>query len=44
MGYFDHPKGANATEVADVLDITQATFAEHLSAAQRKLLSTILDV
>jgi len=43
MGYFDHPKGANATEVADELDITQATFAEHLAAAQRKILSTVLD-
>lgn len=42
MGYFEHPKGANATEVAAALDITQATFAEHLSAAQRKLLSSIL--
>jgi len=43
MGYFDHPKGANATEVAEELGITQATFAEHLAAAQRKLLSSILE-
>lgn len=43
MGYFDHPKGANAGEVADELDITTATFIEHLSAAQRKLLNSILD-
>jgi len=42
MGYFDHPKGANAGEVAAELGITQATFAEHLAAAQRKLLSTIM--
>lgn len=43
MGYFEHPKGANAGEVAEELGITQATFVEHLSAAQRKLLTSLLD-
>ena len=43
MGYFDHPKGANAGEVATALDITTSTFTEHLSAAQRKLLGTVID-
>lgn len=43
LGYFDHPKGANAGEVADELGITTATFTEHLAAAQRKLLDSILD-
>lgn len=43
MGYYDHPKGANATEVADALGITQATFAEHLAAAQQKLMATLLE-
>lgn len=43
LGYFDHPKGANAGEIADELGITTATFTEHLSAAQRKLLEFILD-
>jgi predicted DNA binding protein len=42
MGYFDHPKGANAGEIADDLDITTSTFTEHLSAAQSKLLTGIL--
>ena len=42
-GYFDHPKGANAGEVAASLDIDRSTFSEHIAAAQRKLLSTILD-
>jgi predicted DNA binding protein len=42
MGYFDHPKGANATEVADEMDIAVSTFTEHLSAAQRKLLEDLL--
>ena len=43
MGYFDHPKGANAGEVADELEITTSTFSEHLAAAQTKLLGAILD-
>ena len=42
MGYFDHPKRANAGEVADALGIAASTFTEHLAAAQRKLLETIL--
>ena len=43
MGYFEHPKRANAGEVARTLDITTSTFTEHLGAAQTKLLGTILD-
>lgn len=43
MGYFQYPKGANASEVAEALDISVSTFAEHLAAAQTKLLDTILD-
>jgi len=42
MGYFEHPKGANAGEVAEALGITTSTFTEHLSTAQRKLLGAIL--
>ena len=43
MGYFEHPKAVNAGEVAEELDISSSTFAEHLAAAQRKLLAAILD-
>lgn len=43
MGYFDHPKGANAGDVADKLGISRATFTEHLAAAQTKLLDAILE-
>jgi len=43
MGYFERPKGANAGDVADELDITRSTFTEHLAAAQTKLLDAILD-
>jgi len=43
MGYFEHPKRANAGEVADELGITGTTLTEHLAAAQTKLLDAILD-
>ncbi len=43
MGYFEHPKRANAGEVADELGITGTTLTEHLAAAQTKLLNAILD-
>ncbi|MFC5277459.1 helix-turn-helix domain-containing protein [Halorubrum rubrum] len=42
-GYFDHPKGANAGEVAADLGIDRSTFSEHIAAAQRKILATVLD-
>jgi hypothetical protein len=42
MGYFAHPKGANAGEVAEALDIAPATLAEHLAAAQSKILDALL--
>jgi predicted DNA binding protein len=42
-GYFERPKGANATEVAAMLDISQSTFTEHLVAAQRKILEDVLE-
>jgi hypothetical protein len=44
MGYFEHPKGANAGEVADELGITTSTFSEHLAASQSKLMDAILDI
>ncbi len=43
MGYFEHPREANATEVSAALDINRSTFAEHLAAAQSKLLDAVLD-
>ncbi|MEF8771637.1 helix-turn-helix domain-containing protein [Halodesulfurarchaeum sp.] len=43
MGYFKHPKGSNAGEVAEALGITTSTFTEHLAAAQSKLLNSILE-
>ncbi|WP_126661982.1 helix-turn-helix domain-containing protein [Haloterrigena salifodinae] len=43
MGYFDYPKGANATDVAEELGIARSTFTEHLAAAQTKLLDALLE-
>ena len=42
MGYFERPRDANARAVAEALDISPSTFAEHLAAAQRKLLEETL--
>ncbi|SFB82985.1 hypothetical protein SAMN05444422_102264 [Halobiforma haloterrestris] len=42
MGYFDYPKGANATDVAEELGVARSTFTEHLAAAQTKLMDSIL--
>ncbi|MFB6082852.1 MAG: helix-turn-helix domain-containing protein [Halorientalis sp.] len=42
MGYFENPRQANATEVADELDIDPSTLREHLSAAETKLLDDLL--
>jgi len=43
MGYFEHPKEANAGEIAEALDISRSTFTEHLAAAQSKLLSALVE-
>ena len=42
LGYFEYPREANAEAVADALGIQPSTFAEHLAAAQRKLLDELL--
>jgi hypothetical protein len=42
MGYFARPRGANATAVAAALGVSVATFAEHLAAAQSKVIDSVL--
>ncbi|WP_248515227.1 helix-turn-helix domain-containing protein [Salinarchaeum laminariae] len=42
LGYYQYPRGANASEVAEALDICPSTLAEHLAAAQTKLLADVL--
>ena len=42
LGYFEYPRDANATEVAESLGIGSSTFVEHLNTAQSKLLSDLL--
>ncbi len=39
-GYFEQPRRANATEVAERLGVARQTFAQHLRAAQRKVFGT----
>lgn len=41
LGYFEYRGGANASQIADALDISDSTFAEHLSKAQSRLLSEV---
>jgi len=41
LGYFEYPEGANAGEVAEALDITVSTLAEHLGAAQTKVFGDV---
>ncbi|WP_267163586.1 bacterio-opsin activator domain-containing protein [Halovenus salina] len=42
--YFQSPRGSNAQEVAEALDITGPTLLHHLRAGQRKLLEEFFDV
>ena len=42
-GYFERPKRANATELAEELGISRSTLTEHLAAAQRKLFEDLFD-
>lgn len=43
MGYFEYPKGANATDVAEELGVARSTFTEHIAAAQTKLMTAIIE-
>jgi len=43
MGYFERPRGANASEVAETLDVSPSTITEHLLAAQRKIFADVLE-
>lgn len=43
MGYFERPRGANGTDVAEELGVDPSTFSEHLASAQRKLLGDVLE-
>jgi|GEM_PF-216492 len=41
-GYFERPRGASATELAEQFDIARATLTQHLRAAQRKVFTDLL--
>jgi len=40
-GYFDWPRDADSTSVAETLDIAQSTFNQHLRAAESNLLTAL---
>lgn len=41
QGYYNWPREVNATELAEELDISKATFLEHLRKAEAKLLTSL---
>jgi PAS domain S-box-containing protein len=43
MGYFAWPREATAEDVAEALDISSATFHQHLRAAENKLVAAFLN-
>ncbi|WP_210424025.1 bacterio-opsin activator domain-containing protein [Halorussus ruber] len=42
-GYFDWPRETTGEEVADLMDISQSTFLQHLRAAEEKLFDAMFD-
>lgn len=42
-GYFNWPRTSNASEIAEQLGISSATFTEHLRTAERKFFDTVFD-
>lgn len=42
-GYYDWPRECSGEEVATRLDITSATFSQHIHAAERKLLTVLFE-
>ncbi|WP_435102664.1 PAS domain S-box protein [Halarchaeum sp. P4] len=42
-GFFEWPRAANGSDVADALDISSPTFSQHLRAAQNKVFGRLLD-
>lgn len=42
-GYYEWPRESTGTAVAERLDITSATFSEHIHAAERKLLGLLFE-
>jgi PAS domain S-box-containing protein len=42
-GYFERPRPVSGDELADSLDISRATFHQHLRVAQRKLVDSVFE-
>jgi predicted DNA binding protein len=42
-GYFEHPRETNASELAETLGISLSTFTEHLTTAQSKVFTALVD-
>ena len=42
VGYFERPRGASATDLAEHFDVARTTLSQHLRAAQRKVFGSLL--
>lgn len=42
-GYFERPKGATGSDIADAMDLSSSAFHNHLRAAEQKLFASIFD-
>lgn len=42
-GYYDHPRGLTGEEIAAELDISSATFAEHIREAERQVMRILFE-
>ncbi len=42
-GFFEWPHAVSGDELADAMDVSRSTFHQHLRAAQRKLVTNLLD-
>ncbi len=43
QGFFEHPRGATATEIAEQFGVTRQTLTHHLRAAERKLFDQVFE-
>ena len=42
-GYFERPRKTNATETAEIMDLSRPTFVQHLRVAEKKILDHMIE-
>ncbi len=43
LGYFDHPRKVNASDLADKMEVNKSTLLEHIHKAEKRLIGHILE-